>query len=335
MLIKITTFLAASGVIYLLIASALVASQSPVAVHPPERGGLSFAEAIEADISTLPGPLVYSARDGSTLNYRRYEPSEDGGRFLVLVHGSGWHGMQFHPMASAIAGAGLATVIVPDLRGHGASPARRGDVDHIGQLEEDLADLIGILKTENPRSEILLGGHSSGGGLVIRFFGGEYGPLADSALLLAPFLRHDAPTTKANSGGWAFPATRRIIGLTMFNMVGVRALNHLPVIAFAMPAQVLEGPLGDTATTVYTYRMLTGFSPRWNYQDDLSRLPASFLLLVGRDDEAFRADVYEAAMSPYAPGGTYRIVDGISHLGVVTRREAIDSVIGWMRARQE
>lgn len=52
--------------------------------------------------------------------------------------------MQFHRLANQLSEHGW--VAVPDLRGHGVSPERRGDVDHIGQLEEDLADLIDQLR---------------------------------------------------------------------------------------------------------------------------------------------------------------------------------------------
>lgn len=33
-----------------------------------------------------------------------------------------------------------------DMRGHGQSPGRRGDVDHVHQQEQDIVDLWGIMK---------------------------------------------------------------------------------------------------------------------------------------------------------------------------------------------
>ena len=85
--------------------------------------------------------------------------------------GSGWLGIQFNRLASRL--SDQAYVVVPDLRGHGASPERRGDVDYIGQMEDDIAALI---ETERlPGQAVILAGHSSGGGLVTRFAGGEHG----------------------------------------------------------------------------------------------------------------------------------------------------------------
>jgi alpha-beta hydrolase superfamily lysophospholipase len=114
-----------------------------------------------------------------------------------MGHGSGWHGMKFHGLAKEL--ATRADVVVPDLRGHGVTPHRRGDIDYINQLEDDLADL--IKATAQPSQKVVVLGHSSAGGLVVRFAGGEHCEIIDHAVLLAPFLKHNAPTTRENSGG--------------------------------------------------------------------------------------------------------------------------------------
>jgi pimeloyl-ACP methyl ester carboxylesterase len=322
---KVVAIVAVIVAIYFGIALALVASSAPPAAQgldAVEGGGLDFAAAFAQDLSDLPASSSFDARDGTALPYRRYPGAP--GRYVVLVHGSGWHGMQFHVMAKRLAAAGLGTVIVPDMRGHGAAPAHRGDIDHIGQLEEDIADLIVALRTESGgRARIVLGGHSSGGGFVVRFAGGTYGDTVDAFILMAPFLKYDAPTTRADSGGWARPATRRIIGLTMLNAFGVTALNHLPVISFAMPKAVLDGPLGHTATTRYSYALNTSFAPRSDYQADLKAMTVPFLLIAGADDEAFIADRYEPTIAPHAPRGSYVILPGVGHLGIVSDDAAI------------
>ena len=323
----------ATVVIYFVVALALVASSAPPSVQGPAAGegpGLDFTAAMATDLFDLPATSTFKARDGASLPYRRYPGAP--GRFIILVHGSGWHGMQFHVMAKRLAAASFGTVIVPDMRGHGENPTRRGDVDHIGQLEEDIADLIAVLRAEvDAAPHIVLGGHSSGGGFVVRFAGGPYGDMADAFVLMAPFLKYNAPTTRPNSGGWARPATRRIIGLTMLDAVGVTALNHLPVISFAMPRTVLDGPLGHTATTSYTHALNTSFAPRSDYTADLKAMTKPFLLVAGVDDEAFFADRYEQTIAPHAPSGAYVILPGLGHLGVVTDEAAITAVEAFLK----
>lgn len=322
--------IAITVVIYLGIALTLVFTDAPAERPVASGGGVGFAEAIEADYGTLPDTITYAARDGSLLPYRRY----DGGsnRLIVLVHGSGWHGMQFHPMASKLAASALGTVVVPDLRGHGADPERRGDIDYIGQLEDDLADLIKAIRAEQDYGKVVLGGHSSGGGLVVRFAGGEHHDSADAFILMAPFLKYNAPTTKANSGGWAHTAARRIAGLTMLNNVGMTRLNHLPVIGFAMPDDVLDGPYGDTATTSYSYRLNTAFAPRMDYESDLATMKQPFLLIAGSEDEAFSVENYQPVISAQTDSGDYQILEGISHIGITTDSRAIDVIAKWMDA---
>lgn len=309
-------------VVPLVIALGLIASQKPQTALKSERG-LDFsgqlAKGLE-DLPTTPVPM----RDGWAMPTRKVDgPTQSP--LVILVHGSGWHGGQFSGLARAL--SGKATILVPDLRGHGASPERRGDVDYIGQMEDDLADL--ILASSKPDQKVVLLGHSSGGGLVIRFAGGTHRSLIDGAVLLAPFVHHAAPTTRKNSGGWAHPLLRRIIGLSMLNTFRIHALDHLTAIQFAMPQVVLDGPLGHTATTQYSWRLNVGFAPRSNYKADIAKLPR-FLLVAGAEDEAFVAGEYEPLLSAQNAGGQYRLVPGAGHLDIVDAEQTVEAITSFL-----
>lgn len=321
MIARIMTFVAVSVGIYFAIALGLILSQRPEKLSG--EGGLDFSMLTGGEAGE-PAPLLsYAARDGAELSYRSYPSGRDGAPLLVFVHGSGWHSLGYDGLARAIAGSGAADVVLPDLRGHGENPVRRGDIDYIGQFEDDLADLIEIVR--KPGQNLVIGGHSSGGGLAIRFAGGQYGGMADAAVLLAPYLHYSAPTVRPNSGGWAHPLTRRIIGLAMLNNVGITALNGLPAIQFAFPQSVLDGPLGHTATAAYSFRLNTSYAPRGDYKADIAALPP-FLLIAGSDDEAFVASEYEPVMSAANPDGRYAIIDGLSHLGVIDAPQTAETV---------
>ncbi len=172
-------------------------------------------------------------------------------------------------------------------------------------------------------------GHSSGGGLTIRFAGGKHGKMLSGAVLLAPFLKYDAPTMRPNSGGWAHALTRRIIGLTMLNAVGVTWLNSLPVIDFAFPRAVIDGPLGGTATKSYSYRLNASYAPRNDYLKDVAALPP-FLLVAGKEDEAFRAEQFEPVMSVVNSNGRYLLLDGVSHLDVPYAGRTVEAVKAYL-----
>jgi pimeloyl-ACP methyl ester carboxylesterase len=318
-------FVAISVAIYLAIALGLIVSQSPSESLSGET--LDFSALIGQDSGTDSdtAPLkTYEARDGASLGYRRYRAEETGAPLLVFLHGSGWHGAAYDPLARRLAASGKIEVALPDLRGHGPDAATRGDVSYIGQLEDDIADLVAVLR--KPGQKLLIGGHSSGGGLAVRYAGGAYGGTLDGAVLLAPFLKYDAPTMRPNSGGWAHPLTRRIIGLSMLNAIGVTTLNGLTAIQFRFPREVLDGPKGAGATASYSFRLNTSYAPRNDYLGDIADLPA-FLLVAGSQDEAFVASAFEPLMQPVNPRGRYALIDGETHLGVIHSRQTVSRIL--------
>lgn len=315
-------------IIILLIVALVLAPLPYLLIWSQEPQGRSLA-ASDLDFDSILGAVqaepipeeLVEMRDGTPLRVRHVEA--EGKPLLVLLHGSGWYGAEFDTLIRSL--EGKAEIVAPDLRGHGANPERRGDVDYIGQLEDDVADLITFFA--DPGQKVVLAGHSSGGGLTVRFAGGEHGGMIDSAVLIAPFLKYDAPTTRPNSGGWAHPLTRRIIAISLLNEIGITSENDKIVIEFAFPEKVLEGPNGDKATTAYTYRMNASFAPRSDYLADVAALPG-FLLVAGENDQAFVAEGYEPLMSEVTDKGRYEIVPGAGHLDIVDRPETADAISG-------
>ena len=296
--------------IQLVLALGLIASQRPV--KDLRGGGLDFKRLPEG-AREMP-TKTYAARDGAKLPLRHFPCA--GAPLLVLVHGSGWHGAQFAALGAKLAADGLGEVLVPDLRGHGAAPEKRGGIGYFDQLEDDLADLV---KAFDKGQGLILLGHSSGGGLVIRAANGTLKGQASKAILLAPYLKHNAPTARADSR-WAAPLTRRIIGLSMLNLMRIRLANGLTTIQFRFPDSVLNGPLGHTATRAYSYRMMVGFNPRAAYLKDVAALP-EFILIAGEHDEAFRSTYYEPTMCATTDKGTYHLLKGLGHLDVIDAPE--------------
>jgi non-heme chloroperoxidase len=122
---------------------------------------IDFSELVY-DYSNIPELSQYQARDKSMLDYRYY--SSDSKDLLIVIHGSGYHGRYLHKLASEVSQKNIAQVITPDLRGHGINPKKRGDVDYIGQLDDDLDDLMRFSIGRYKPNRIFIAGHSSGGG---------------------------------------------------------------------------------------------------------------------------------------------------------------------------
>jgi len=330
-LLIILRIAAVSLAIMALIAIGLILSQ-PARPVTPAAPSLDFGAMHKARGDAWPtvqAPVhSYTARDGSTLPYRWFPTDTPAAPTLILLHGSAWHSAQFIALATRLAQDGSGNVAAPDLRGHGFDPKRRGDVDHLGQLEEDIADLIAHLA---PKGPVILGGHSSGGGLAVRFAGGPFGHLADGFVLIAPFLKYNAPTQRPNSGGWARPLTRRLIGLAMLNAAHIRALNGLTVIQFAIPEAERAKPRGATFTDAYSYRLNASYAPRSDYKGDLAAMTQPFLLIAGDADEAFYSGKYESVISEQTGAGRYRILPGVGHLDIVDNASAFREINAFIR----
>lgn len=320
LIIVISTVVVISAGIYCGIAAVLILLGKPEA-PAADPGGLAFDELL-VDYTNLPGLQHYTAGDGTRLDYRHYPAHSEN--VVVLLHGSGWHSRYFLPLAEFMATENLARVYTPDLRGHGRMPARRGDIDYIGQLEDDLAEFIVMIKQANPKSKLILGGHSSGGGLAIRFAGSRFGSQVDAYLLLAPWLQYNAPTLRPSTGRWARPYTLRIVGLTMLNKLRIRYFNKLPVIEFNMPQEVRDG----TETLVYSYRLNRSYAPR-DYRKDLEAINCPLLVIAGTADEVFFAEKFEPVISQYTDVQV-ELLSGVTHLGVAVSPETKSATREWL-----
>jgi non-heme chloroperoxidase len=263
------------------------------------------------------------ARDGSEIFYR-YLPGKSN-VIIVLIHGSGTEGRYLLPLAEKLNSLLNISVVLPDLRGHGKSALKnRGDTDYLGQLEHDLEDLKKDITSNYSNSKVILGGHSSGGGLVVKYGGSDLQEF-DGYILLAPYLGYNAPTVRPNSGGWVQVAQARYAGLAMLNKVGIKILNYLPVLFFNRPEAIDD----ELQAEIYSYRMNESFSPQ-SYATDLKENDKPILALVGENDEAFYADKFEQVFSENASHTELKLVQNAKHLDLPNLQESVDIMVVWL-----
>lgn len=158
-----------------------------------------------------------------------------------MVHGLGDHGLRYAALAEALAHRGYA-VAVPDLRGHGESQGRRGDVRSFNDLTSDVGETVSALRQIVPQGAPLsLVGHSMGGLVVLRYLQGEgrspSGLLNPSftaprgvvgAVLSAPWLRTAQP----------IPRWKRLAG-----RVALRVLPGRPFRMDVSPSGLTRDPV--------------------------------------------------------------------------------------------
>lgn len=319
-----TGFLARIGyaiLLAILTAVAILGAMIVIGDHnrPPTLESVhTMAAAI--NMSGLPAISRFEARDGTMLAYRSY-PGGTGQKVAVLIHGSAGSSRDMHALAQALSAEGITSYSI-DVRGHGESRPK-GDISYIGQLEDDLADFVVILRHSHPSARFILVGHSSGGGFALRVAGGSGHAAFSSYILLAPYLRHDAPTSRGvAAGGWVKPFTPRIIALEILQRLGIHWFEGLPVMAFA-----IDPAAGHILTATYSYRLFSNFRPHDDFRGDITRYSVPLKVLAGSDDEVFVASKYAEALSNPLHPVPIELIDGVNHMGLVTQPQALAHIV--------
>jgi alpha-beta hydrolase superfamily lysophospholipase len=207
-----------------------------------------------------------------------------------------------------------------DIRGHGGS-GTRGDIGYVGQLEDDLADFVALVRKTAPRSPLTLIGHSSGGGFALRVAGSPIQNLFARTVLLAPYLGYNAPTNRPNAGGWVSADIPRIIGLVALRAIGINCCDALPVLAFGVPPNS-EKVLVPT----YTDRLMRNFATHRDYRTDIAAATKPITIIAGADDELMLADRFAEAVRGISPPVNVKLIDGVNHMGIVSNPAAISVI---------
>jgi non-heme chloroperoxidase len=297
--------------------AAVIAFNAPTA-PPVLAAGNSIPGIAQWNFAELPKPQTLKARDGAPINYRLYPGRPD--RVVVLVHGSSGTDVSMLKLAQALQAAG-ATVYAISLRGHGGSGTINGDVSYMGQLDDDLADLVKGLGLDKPGLHRTLIGFSSGGGFVLRIAGGKQAGLFNDYLAISPYIGQDAPTNKPNSGGWAGVAVPRIIALSLLDGIGLPWFQDLPAVHFATDAKA-----SNSRTPVYSFRLAASLQLGRDWRGVLARISAPTEIVVGANDELFNADQFKPMLQPINPRIGVTIVPNETHLGMIADAPATSAI---------
>jgi non-heme chloroperoxidase len=307
--------LVAVGVLIVaIIPVAVIAFDAPVS--PPPMA--SMAESPKRiDAPEFPPPRQFRARDGASLQYYAYPAAPD--KVAVLIHGTAGPGTSMHALAEVLRAAGV-TAYVLDIRGHGGS-GRRGDIDYIGQIDDDLVDFVAQLGPKKSGETRTLVGFSGGAGFALRFAGGPSGSLFDRYVFLAPILPGSA-AWRPGAGGWVNIALPRLITIAYLGRAGIHWFDGWPVISYAVSAD----PSRDT-TASYSYRLSTNFGAGRLYESYLKNLRRPAAILVGDADEQVVADQFSPLLRGLGVDIPVTIVPGMKHADMIARPEALRAVV--------
>lgn len=141
---------------------------------------------MKAPTASVSRQWMHPAADGTRLFVRSSDPATGAPRGTVLLtHGMGEHSGRYMHVVERLNAAGLR-VLTWDLRGHGRSQGRRGDIRRYDVLTDDLLE-IWSLASPGPEP-IFLYGHSLGGQITLNF-AVRHRPDAAGLIITSPWLR--------------------------------------------------------------------------------------------------------------------------------------------------
>ena len=129
---------------------------------------------------------LHALPDGTQLFLRSSSPAPDSVRGgILLTHGMGEHSGRYTHVVERLNAAGFR-VLTWDLRGHGRSQGRRGDIRNYDVLLEDLLAVWSIARSEP--GPVFLYGHSLGGQITLNF-AVRHRPETAGLIVTSPWLR--------------------------------------------------------------------------------------------------------------------------------------------------
>lgn len=276
------------------------------------------------DVRALPPLRHFTASDGETLAYRTYTGPAD--RQLVMIHGSACFGDQLHKMALRLSEESAATVHTIDMRGHGHNA--RGSAP-AASYARDVGEFCAQIKQQAGQPQVILAGHSAGGGLVLNVAYGPFVHKIDGLLLMAPYLGIASGSVRPYFGGWLIGiAWMKLAATAALNLIGFTRHNDRPLVAFDREV-CLHDP---RFVREWSFDTLLGFGPGMTRPASAEMLGSKIpvMLVSGDRDECFRPDRYKAIMGRIAPWGSTQLFPGLGHWDILADNRVATFCVNWL-----
>ncbi len=111
---------------------------------------------------------TWLASDGQELFAQKWDAGKSAKAAILLVHGFGEHSTRYTNWAIRLAKENIS-VLTFDIRGHGQTPGKQGNISDYNLLLNDIQLLVDKGKSEFKNIPLFLYGHSMGGNLVASY----------------------------------------------------------------------------------------------------------------------------------------------------------------------
>ena len=303
-----------------LIAAFLVSCKSENPSAP-----ISFAEIQTKQDVVLDKPQFIKLSDGVDLAYYAKYPQSKPVAALIFLHGGGaYSGAGYQHIAKELSEKYHTAVYLVDLRGHGNSGGPRGDAPSILQVWDDLSLMIAMVQKNHPGIPLYLGGHSSGGGIILNYLTWDKKTDVDGYFFVSPQFgyksetaRTDSKTTFAKVRTWVFVLSA-ISGGRLFGHTTAVYLNYPKAVLAAKPLMLKS----------YTRNMALSLTPD-HPREQFGKIDKPFVLFIGANDDLFVPEKViqyaQYAASPIQAKSVSRIIENENHLSILL---TVDDLIG-------
>lgn len=247
---------------------------------------------------------------------------------LIFLHGGGAHSkMGYFSLAEKIKNDFSINTYLMDIRGHGSSSGNRGDCPSVESVYKDISQLIKLVRNYN-NLPVYLGGHSSGGGLVLNYHSWNHSYKLDGYFFIFPEFGYKSKTAKINR----IPFARVNLGAFILNNMSMGLFNqHKYAVSFNYPDEIVKShPLLVKSITVNMANALTPSNPFEQFQN----INESIGLIIGRNDEMFDVDkVMNYAKLVENKNIIAKIIENQNHLSIlqVAGFEIGNAIIEWLK----
>ncbi len=308
----------------LLLLSSCHAKDEKMATQPP----FSFREIQASKEADIGAPSFFKSNDGVRLAYYSIEAETSPLASLIFLHGGGAYSETgYQNLAVGLRKNYNVSVHLLDLRGHGRSEGPRGDSPSVKQVWIDLKLFIEHIKNKSSAGPLFLGGHSSGGGLILNYDSWNSDKNIEGYFFISPELGYKSKTARSSDASPSSSPTNEarepfakvvLYRFILHGMSGGLLFGNSPAVYFNYPESVTrERPLLLKYITCNMSLSMTPNDPRNQFKN----IRKPFFLFVGGNDEMFDPNKVvqyaELAKEEIRRESESRIIESENHLSIL------------------
>ncbi len=281
----------------------------------------------------MPQAGFLSASDGVKLAYYNFIPGKPSSILLFLHGGGAYSGGGYPVFASNLSKNHNIGVVLMDVRGHGNSGGERGHSPSKEQCWDDIRKMALTLKDKYGNIPLFIGGHSSGGGMVLNYSSWDKDTPADGYIFISPQLGYKSGTEKHTDRE---KFTKVNLPVFIINgMSGGKLLGGFKAVRFNYPKEVLAAnPIFITSITVNMANSMTPYDPAGQFR----RINRPYGLFVGENDELFEPsrvlDYFDLSAESIKKRSVKLMIPGANHLSILLNCEktVAEMITGLLRS---